>query len=96
MVPVVLLTWRGTATAIVLRRGGALSLHHGRTLEQFDWSALRRIERVEYLGNVRHKLVHGDDDRFLTVESEIDGADRLVDTAFQLSGLPRQQPAATP
>ena len=96
MVPVVLLTWRGTATAIVLRRGGALSLHHGRTLEQFDWPALRRIERVEYLGNVRHKLVHGDEDRFMTVESEIDGAGRLVDTAFRISGLPRQQPAATP
>ncbi len=94
MVPVVLLTWRGTATAIVLREGGVVSMHRGRELEAFAWPELRRIERVEYLGNVRHKLLYGDEDRFLTVESEIEGAEVLVDTAFTLSGLPRQEPSA--
>ncbi|MDA0351106.1 MAG: hypothetical protein O3A10_02705 [Chloroflexi bacterium] len=90
MVPVVLLTWRGSATSIALRGQGVVALHHGRVLEAFTWHDLRRIERVEYLGNVRHKLVYGDEDRFLTVESEIEEAEALVDTAFTLSGLPRQ------
>jgi hypothetical protein len=94
MVPVVLLTWRGTATVIVLRERGVVSMHQGRVLEMFAWPELRRIERVEYLGNVRHKLVHGDEDRFLTVENEIEGADELVETAFALSGLSRQEPSA--
>ena len=89
MLPVVLLTWRGTATAIVLTAEGAVALHHGRVLHELPWSELRRIERVEYLGNVRHKLVHGEDARFLTVESEIERATDLVDQAFALSGLPR-------
>jgi hypothetical protein len=82
MVPVVLLT-----------RDGATALHHGRVLHELRWPELRRIERVEYLGNTRHKLVHGADERFLTVESEIEGADDLVDRAFALSGLPRASAA---
>ena len=89
MLPVVLLTWRGTATAIVLTNDGATALHRGRVLHHVRWGELRRIERVEYLGNVRHKLVHGEDERFLVVESEIEGALELVDRAFALSGLPR-------
>jgi len=91
MVPVVLLTWRGSATSIALRDQGVSSLHHGRVLEAFTWSELRGIERVEYLGNVRHKLLYGDEDRFLTLESEIADAEALVDAAFELSGLPRQE-----
>ena len=89
MAPVVLLTWRGTATAIVLTRTGASALHLGRVLHHVDWSELQRIERVEYLGNTRYKLVHGDTE-FLTVESEIQGGADLVETAFALSGIPRQ------
>lgn len=89
MVPVVLLTWRGTATSIVLTTAGASALHAGRVLHHVDWNDLQRIERVEYLGNTRFKLVHHDTE-FLTVESEIeDGAD-LVEQAFTLSGIPRQ------
>jgi hypothetical protein len=95
MTPVVLLTWRGTATSIVLTREGATALHEGRVLHEAPWSALRRIERVEYLGNTRFKLVHGEDDRFLTVESEIEDAAALVEQAFVLSGIPRQSGAAT-
>lgn len=89
MIPVVLLTWRGTATAIVLTRTGAAALHLGRVLHHVAWSDLQRIERVEYLGNTRYKLVHHDTE-FLTVESEIEGAADLVETAFALSGVPRQ------
>jgi hypothetical protein len=90
MVPVVLLTWRGTATSIVLTRSGAAALHEGAPIHELTWETLRRIERVEYLGNTRFKLVHGDEDRFMTVESEIQGGDALVEEAFALSGIPRQ------
>jgi len=94
MIPVVLLTWRGTATAIVLTEAGATALHEGRVLHDLPWSELLRIERVEYLGNTRFKLVHGDEDRFMVVESEIEGGAALVDQAFALSGIPRQSEAA--
>jgi hypothetical protein len=94
MAPVVLLTWRGTATSIVLTRSGALALHEGRPLHRLEWSDLRRIERVEYLGNTRYKLVHGDDEQFMVIESEIEDGAALVDEAFALSGIPRQSAPA--
>lgn len=94
MTPIVLLTWRGTATAIVLTRDRAVALHAGRVLHEVLWSDLTRIERVEYLGNARHKLVHGEFDEFLTVESEIEEAEALVEAAFTLSGIPRASEAA--
>ena len=53
MVPVVLLTWRGTATAIVLTKHGASALHLGRVLHHVDWSDLQRIER---LAEVRERV----------------------------------------
>jgi len=90
MVPVVLLTWRGTATTVVLTRSGALALHEGKPIHRLEWSELKRIEIVEYLGNARYKLVHGEDDQFMVIESEIDGGEALVDEAFALSGIPRQ------
>ena len=90
MIPVVMLTWRSTATSIVLTRSGALALHEGKPLHRLDWSELRRIERVEYLGNTRFKLVHGEDEQFLVVESEIEDGEALVEEAFTLSGIPRQ------
>lgn len=91
MTPVVLLTWRSTATAIVLTRDGAYALHRGRLLYEAPWRELSRIEEVEYLGNKRYKLVHGEDDRFLSVETELDGREELVELAFELSGVPRQR-----
>ena len=97
MVPVVMLTWRSTATSIVLTRSGAHALHEGRPLHRLDWTDLRRIERVEYLGNTRYKLVHGEDEEYLVVESEIEDGEALVDEAFALSGIPRQStPAREP
>lgn len=92
MIPVVLLTWRGTATSIVLTKTGASALHTGKVLHHVDWTDLQRIERVEYLGNTRYKLVHHDTE-FLTVESEIEDSAGLVETAFALSGVPRQSEA---
>ncbi|MDA1240091.1 MAG: hypothetical protein O2798_04525 [Chloroflexi bacterium] len=95
MVPVVLLTWRNTATSVVLTRSGAVALHEGKPIHSLDWSELRRIESVEYLGNQRYKLVHGEDERFMVIESEIIGGAELVDEAFALSGIPRQSKQRT-
>lgn len=89
MVPVVLFTWRSTATAIVLTREGAVALHLGRPLHELRWTELRRIDEVNYLGNTRYKLLHGEDE-FMTVESEIADQTALVEAAFALSGLERQ------
>lgn len=96
MIPVVMLTWRSTATSIVLTRSGALALHEGKPLHRLDWDDLRRIERVEYLGNTRFKLVHGEDEQFLVVESEIEDGEALVEEAFALSGIPRQSSDPSP
>ena len=74
--------------------GGALALHEGRPLHRLDWADLRRIEVVEYLGNTRYKLVHGEDEEYLVVESEIEDGEALVDEAFALSGIPRQSAPA--
>ena len=90
MVPVVMLTWRNTATSIVLTRSGAMALHEGKPIHTLEWTELRRIESVEYLGNQRYKLVHGDDERFMVIESEIVDGAALVDEAFALSSIPRQ------
>ncbi len=95
MVPVVMLTWRNTATSVVLTRSGAIALHEGKPIHSLDWSELRRIESVEYLGNQRYKLVHGEDERFMVIESEIAGGKELVDEAFALSGIPRQSEQRT-
>ena len=76
-------------------RSGALALHEGRPIHRLDWGELRRIERVEYLGNTRYKLVHGEDETFLVIESEIEDGEELIEEAFALSGVPRQsQPTA--
>jgi len=93
MVPVVLLTWRSTATAIAVCEDRAVALHHGTVLHEVPWAELARIERVEYLGNTRHKLVHGEDE-FMSVEAEIEDAEALVELVFELSGVLRQQSPA--
>jgi hypothetical protein len=79
----------------VLTRSGAIALHEGKPIHSLDWSELRRIESVEYLGNQRYKLVHGEDERFMVIESEIAGGKELVDEAFALSGIPRQSEQRT-
>ena len=58
--PIVYFSWRGTATAIVLTRTGAVAMHRGRTLQQVRWTQLERIERVETFGNVGSLEAHGD------------------------------------
>ena len=87
--PIVYFSWRGTATAIALTRTGAVAMHRGRTLQQVRWTQLERIERVETFGNVRWKLTETGGDH-LAVDGEIADVRGLVDSAYELSGLPRE------
>lgn len=86
MLPVVLLTWRSTATAIVLTDRRALALHDGRILREVAWSEVERIERVETLGNVRWKFLPREG-QHLTVEGEIADVPGLVARAEELAGV---------
>jgi len=86
MLPVVLLTWRSTATAIVLTDRRVLALHDGRVLREVAWAEVERIERVETLGNVRWKFMPRQG-QHLTVEGEIVDVPRLVERAEKLAGV---------
>lgn len=86
MLPVVLLTWRATATAIVLTDRRALALHDGRILREVAWADVERIERIETLGNVRWKFLPREG-QHLTVEGEIVDVPGLVARAEELAGV---------
>lgn len=88
LLPVVALTWRRTPTAVVLTRRGATALHGGRVLREVDWASLAVIERADY-GNVRWRLRPREGDH-LSIEAELSSVDRLIDHAYELSGLPRE------
>ena len=87
MLPVVLLTWRATPTAIVLTRDHAIALHEGRVLRQLAWAGIDRIERFETMGNVRWKLIPREG-QHLTVDGEIADVPGLIERAHELSGVP--------
>jgi hypothetical protein len=91
MLPVVLLTWRSTPTAIVLTHSGALALHAGRVLREVHWDDVTRIDRVETMGNVRWRLVPREG-QHLAVEGEIADVPGLVACARELAHLPEQLP----
>jgi hypothetical protein len=84
MLPVVLLTWRATATAIVLTDRRAVALHDGRILREIAWSDVDRIERFETLGNVRWKLMPREG-QHLSIEGEIVDVPGLVEQAEKLA-----------
>ena len=79
-------TWRGTATAIVLTSAGAHALHRGQLRREVRWSELERIERVETFGNVRWKLIERGGEH-LSIEGEIADIPALIARASELSGV---------
>ena len=91
MLPIVVITWRNTATLIVLTDELIFSLHRGKVLHSLEWTDLTGIEQVEYLGTSRFKLKHGSDGEFLTIDNDVENSIELVDRSFELSGLPRHQ-----
>jgi hypothetical protein len=89
MLPVVLLSWRGIPTTIVLTGTGAVALHDGRTLREVQWATLAHIDRVETMGNIRWRLVPHEG-QHLAIEGEIADVPGLVARARELAHLPEQ------
>lgn len=89
MFPVVLMTWRNTATLIVISSDRISAFHRGKLMKEINWGYLDRIERVEYLGNTRHKVVAKNED-FLSIENEVEHSDDLIELLFVLSKIPRR------
>jgi len=85
MLPVVLLTWRNSATSIVLTDDGALALHNGTVLRELRWADVHLIDRVDTLGNVRWRI-HPREGQHLAIEGEIADVPGLIEVAQRLSG----------
>lgn len=86
LLPVVLLTWRRTATAVVLTREAAIGLHQGRELVCVRWDEISEIEAADY-DSIRWRIRPKAGDH-LNIEAELHDVDGLVEHAFALSGLP--------
>jgi uncharacterized membrane protein len=86
MVPVVLVSWRQTATSVVLTADGITSLHAGRVLKSLRWRGVRAVTRRETQGNVRW-IVSADGDERIALDGELENLDRLIETARRLAGL---------
>jgi hypothetical protein len=91
MLPVVMLTWRRTPTAVVLTPVRVLALHEGNTLREIAWSDLARIEKADY-DNIKWRLRPREGDH-LSIEAELEDVDGLIAHATALSGL---EPVARP
>jgi hypothetical protein len=94
MLPVVLLGWRSTPTAIVLTAHEALALHEGRALRRIAWADVDRVERFETMGNVRWKLLPRGAEQHLTIDGEIADVPALVARARELAGVAGAAPPA--
>ena len=86
MIPVVMTSWRHTATAVVLTRDGIAALHNGRTLKSLAWGDVVGLERRETQGNVRW-LVQSTAGDHVTLEGELDDLDGLLGGVRRLAGL---------
>lgn len=86
MLPLVLLTWRGTATSVVLTQSEIVSLHSGRVLKSLPWSEVRTIRRRETQGNVRWEIAAVDGERIL-LDGELEDLSGLLRLAHRLAEL---------
>ena len=86
MLPLVWLTWRRTATVIVLRRSGIEALHQGEPLQFLAWDTVLAVRRVETMGNVRWYVLGAEEQR-LTLEGEIADLEDLLARVRDLAGL---------
>lgn len=94
MLPVVLLTWRNSATSIVLTEAGAYALHNGAVLRELRWADVHLIDRVDTMGNVRWRI-HPREGQHIAIEGEIADVPGLITAAQQLSGYQSRGDAAS-
>jgi hypothetical protein len=90
MVPVVLVTWRHTATEVVLSRERITSLHGARVLATLPWREVRGVSRRETQGNVRW-LVTAEGGERIVLDGEIEDLPGLIAAARRLAGLTEQE-----
>ena len=84
LLPIVLVTWRRTATAVVLTREAAVALHEGRELVSVRWDAISEIEAADY-DSIRWRIRPKEGDH-LNIEAELYDVEGLVEHARALSG----------
>ena len=88
MVPVVLVSWRQTATAVVLTRERIVALHDGRELKSLVWREVRGVTRRETQGNVRWHVSSESGER-IALDGELEDLDGLLREARRLAELPQ-------
>jgi hypothetical protein len=86
MIPVVVISWRHTPTAVLLTEDGITSLHAGRELKMVPWSAVQAVTRRETQGNVRWMVTTQTGER-LALEGELEDLPGLVEACRRLAGL---------
>jgi hypothetical protein len=86
MLPVVLVSWRQTPTAVVLTTEGIVSLHGGRTLKRLAWPDVCSVTRRETQGNVRWHVATASGER-IALDGELADLDGLLREARRLAGL---------
>ncbi|MGI8552728.1 MAG: hypothetical protein ACR2PL_18365 [Dehalococcoidia bacterium] len=86
MLPLVLVTWRQTATAVILTRDRIVTVHDGHPLKTLAWDSIQAIRRRETQGNVRWEISNECGERIL-LDGEIDDLPALLNQAHELSGL---------
>lgn len=89
LLPIVFVTWRRTATAVVLTREAAIALHQGRELLSVRWDEVAKIEAADY-DSIRWRIRPGEGDH-LNIEDELHDVEALIEHAFALSGLARSE-----
>ncbi len=85
LLPVVLVTWRRTATVVVLTREAAVALHEGRELISVRWDAISEIEAADY-DSIRWRIRPKEGDH-LSIEAELHDVEGLVEHAHALSAF---------
>ncbi|HJM75492.1 MAG TPA: hypothetical protein QGI71_06490 [Dehalococcoidia bacterium] len=89
LLPMVFVTWRRTATAVVLTREAAVALHQGRELLSMRWDEVAEIEAADY-DSIRWRIRPRKRDH-LNIETELHDMEGLVEHAFALSNLARSE-----
>ena len=84
LLPVVAVTWRRTATAVVLTREAAVALHEGRELVTVRWDATVEIEAADY-DSIRWRIRPAMGEH-INIEAELYDIDGLIEHARTLAG----------
>jgi hypothetical protein len=85
LLPVVAVTWRRTATVVVLTREAAVALHEGRELVSVRWDASVQIEDADY-DSIRWRIRPAVGEH-MNIEAELYDIEGLIEDARALAGL---------